>query len=476
MKRCTGSGFLLLAATILLAPSVAFAQQRVAPPAATPGTLLERSQSLLGLVLFLLLAFAIGRARGARIIAWRTLLWGMALQFIFAIFVLRTAPGRLFFQGVDAGVRALLGFAEQGARFIFGNLVKNNIPVGTPVADPLMSPVLEPSAWAGAGAFFAFNVLPTIIFFSSLLAVLYHTGIMRYVVGGLAWVMQRSMKTSGAETLSAAANIFVGQTEAPLFVRPFVPLATQSELLAIMIGGFANIASGVLGAYVQMLQDFVPDVAGHLLSASIISAPASLVVAKLMMPETEKSRTTGETPVTVEKVDANTIDAASRGAMEGLYLSLNVAAMLIAFIALVALLNAVLGWVGGRVGLPGLSFEWILAHVMAPLAWLCGIPWEQAQPVGTLLGIKTVLNEFVAYLDMQQRFLADPHFISTRSAIIATYALCGFANFASVGIQIGGISSLAPQRRGDLSRIGLLAMVGGTIASLMTACVVGMLI
>jgi concentrative nucleoside transporter, CNT family len=447
-------------------------------PADVAGTWLQRGQSLLGLIVFVLIAYLIGVMRGHRRVPWRIVGWGLGLQFLFALFVLRTWPGRKFFEAVDAGVRALLVFAQQGAGFVFGNLVHSNVPVGTPVdpAHPMMSPLLSSGDYANTGAFFAFNVLPTIIFFSSLLAVLYHLGIMRWAVGGMAWVMQRSMKTSGAETLSAAANIFVGQTEAPLFIRPFIVIATRSELMAIMVGGFSNIASGVLGAYVGMLRAYVPDVAGHLLSASIISAPAGLLVAKLMVPETDEPATADAARVKIAKVDVNTVDAAARGALEGLYLALNVAAMLIAFIALVALLNAILQAIGAPLGLPNLSFEWLIGWLMAPLAWLCGIPWEQAKPVGTLLGIKTVLNEFVAYADLSARFATDPNFLSPRSAIIAVYALCGFANFASVGIQIGGISSLAPERRGDLSRLGLLAMVGGTLASFMTACVVGMLL
>jgi CNT family concentrative nucleoside transporter len=287
--------------------------------------------------------------------------------------------------------------------------------------------------------------------------------------------MRKTMGASGAETLSTAANIFVGQTEAPLLVKPFLASATNSELMAIMVGGFANIASGVLVAYTEFLQDYIRDVGGHLAAACFISAPATLIVAKLMHPETETPVTAGEVKFKVEKVDANLIDAATRGTTEGMALAINVGAMLITFTALVALLNALVGWAGAKLGVPGLTIQKILGYAFAPLAWLAGVTWNEARPVGSLLGVKTVLNEFIAYLEMSESFRRDANFLSPRSALIATYALCGFANFASVGIQIGGISTMAPTRRHDLSRIGLLAMLGGAIASLMGACVVGIL-
>jgi CNT family concentrative nucleoside transporter len=288
--------------------------------------------------------------------------------------------------------------------------------------------------------------------------------------------MRKSMGTSGAETLSTAANIFVGQTEAPLIVKPFLSTATKSELMAIMVGGFANIATGVLVLYSDWLAPFVPNAGGHLALACFISAPATLIVAKLLMPETEHTKTAGDIPITVEKADANLIDAASRGTSEGLALALNVGAMLITFTALVALLNALIGWTGAQAGLPGLTMEKILGWILAPAAWLCGVDWESAPNVGSLLGIKTVLNELIAYSQMKDQLTANAAYLSPRAALIATYALCGFANFASVGIQIGGISTMAPSRRADLSRIGLIAMVGGAIASCMGACVVGVLI
>jgi CNT family concentrative nucleoside transporter len=303
--------------------------------------------------------------------------------------------------------------------------------------------------------------------------------------------MAKSMGCSGAETLSSAANIFVGQTEAPLMVKPFVAAATNSELMAIMVGGFANIASGVLGLYTVWLKPFVPDAAGHLAAACFITAPGSLLVAKLLVPETGVPETAAGVQFRVERIDANLVDAAARGTTEGLGLAINVAAMLISFTALVAMVDALLtsafgynafaGWFNAHhstqlslLHLP--TLEQFLGYVFRPLAWLCGVSWREAQAVGSLLGIKTVLNELIAYSKMKDALGADPNYLSPRARLLATYALCGFANFASVGIQVGGISTLAPNRRHDLSRIGLLAMTGGAIASLMAACVIGILV
>jgi CNT family concentrative nucleoside transporter len=339
-----------------------------------------------------------------------------------------------------------------------------------------MGNIQTPTAYANTGAYFAFTVLPTIIFFSALSTLLYYLGVLQPVVKGLAWVMQRTMKTSGSETLSATANIFLGQTEAPLFVRPFIARATKSELMAIMTGGFSNIASGVLAAYVAMLSGFEPQIAGHLLAASIISAPASLAVAKLLLPESEESETSGKVQLHVENQDANVIDSAARGAIEGLQLALNVGAMLMVFIALVAMLNALLGWIGSLFVIADLSLQLLLGYVCAPLAWLLGIPWHECDKAGSLIGIKTVINEFVAYLELAGKMGADASYLSPRSFLITAYALCGFANFSSIAIQVGGIGSMAPERRADLSRLGLWAMFGGAIASCMTACVIGILL
>ncbi|HEX8465198.1 MAG TPA: nucleoside transporter C-terminal domain-containing protein [Abditibacterium sp.] len=443
------------------------------------GTLAQKGQSALGLIVFVSLCFGIGQLRNRQLKPLlRTVLWGMALQFIFAILVLNT-PG--FFYAINEGVNALLNFSREGGKFLFGNLVDNNVPVGAPPAGAeTMGPILKPTSYAATGAFFAFNVLPTIIFFSALSTLMYYLGLLQPIVRGLSIIMQRTMGTSGSETLSGVANIFLGQTEAPLFVRPFISRATNSELMAIMTGGFSNIASGVLAAYVSMLAGFEPQIAGHLLSASIISAPAALVVAKLLIPESETSETMGNTRLHVENNDANVVDSAARGAIEGLQLALNVGAMLLVFIALVAMLNAFLGLIGGLFGFPTLSLQLILGYLLAPVAWLLGVPWENCAKVGSLIGVKTVLNEFVAYLQLATSMgaakTAGQTFLDPRSFLLAAYALCGFANFSSIAIQIGGIGSMAPQRRGDLSRLGLISMFGGAIASCMTACVVGILL
>jgi concentrative nucleoside transporter, CNT family len=437
------------------------------------GSASQRLQCLLGLVVFLGLSFAIGRPRyRSAPIPWRAIGWGLALQFIFAVIVLR-APG--FLEAINAAIDALLGFTKQGADMIFGALTERG---GAPVYS-----TTQPATQIGVartGSFFAFFVLPTIIFFSALTAILYHAGIMQWAVQGLAWVMSKSMKTSGAETLSAAANIFVGQTEAPLMVKPFLAAMTNSELMCVMVAGFANIATGVLGAYTGFLKDFVHNAGGHLAAACFVSAPAALLVSKLMVPETQTPTTAGGIQFKVERLDANVLDAAARGTFEGLTLALNVGAMLIAFTALVAMFNGILGWAGARLHVvPGgrpLTLERIFGWVFSPVAWLTGVSYEGSPKVGALVGVKTVVNEFVAYLQMSQSLAADPKWLSPRDALIATYALCGFANFASVGIQIGGISTMAPHRRQDLSRLALLAMIGGAISSHMTACVVGVLL
>lgn len=439
-------------------------------------TLWNRLQSFIGIFGLLGLAWLLSNKRSA--VDPRVVIWGTLLQLFFAAIILGTTPGRVVFAWMNDAVVVLLGFTERGASFVFGNLVHNNVPVGVPLGDPLMGPVVpgNQTGWANTGAFFAFNVLPTIIFFSSLMGVLYHLGLMQRVVNAMAGVMQKTMKTSGSETLAAAANIFLGQTEAPLCVKPYVPTMTNSELMAVMVGGFANVAGGVLAAYVGMLKGHFPDIAGHLISVSVMSAPASLVIAKIMFPETEQSLTRGQVKMNVEKIDANVIDAAARGAGEGMTLALNVAAMLMAFIALVAMLNWAIASVGGLLGYPGLSLELIFGYLFWPLAWLMGIPAADCATAGQLLGIKTVINEFVAYLRLSDMLQGPVQPMSDRSLIIVTYALCGFANFSSIAIQIGGIAGMAPTRRSDLARLGLRAMVGGSIATFMCAAIAGLLI
>jgi concentrative nucleoside transporter, CNT family len=445
----------------------------------------QRLVSILGLGVLLLIAWALSVDR--RGVPVRLIAWGLGLQFVFALFILRTRAGEAIFATVNDVIVSLLGFTIEGARFLFGNLVWNNVPVG--LGAPGNAPIAaDPVMVAGTGAFFAFNVLPTIIFFSSLMTLLYHLGVMQLAVKGVAWVMMRTLRTSGAETLSAAGNIFVGQTEAPLMIKPFVARMTMSELMAVMTAGFATVAGGVMAAYVGMLVAFFPDIAGHLLAASVMSAPAALVIAKIMYPEREEPVTRGSLRVEVESPDANVIDAAARGAGEGLTLALNVGAMLLAFIALVALFNALLGYLAdvSRLALllqnagvladgQRLTLELLLGWMLAPLAWVMGVPWQDAATIGSLMGVKTVLNEFVAYLQLSS-ILSGGTELSPRSIIIATYALAGFANFSSIAIQIGGIGGIAPSRRSDLSRIGLRAMIGGTLAAFMTATVAGILV
>lgn len=467
-----GVGLAEIGASIQEAPSLGAGAARELQAAGQATPLVHRLRSLLGLLLIGFLAWAFSTDR--KQIPWRVVVWGLSLQFVFALFILKTPVGAEIFSFLNTVVVALLGFTEAGARFIFGDLVYNFVPVGE--GEPGMAPMAEGSGLvARTGAFFAFNVLPTIIFFSSLMTLLYHLGVMQMLVKGMAWIMQKTMKTSGAETLSAAGNIFVGQTEAPLLVKPFVERMTRSELMAVMTGGFATVAGGVLAAFVGMLVAYFPDIAGHLIAASVMSAPAALVMAKMMVPEDGVPETRDTLGINPETPDVNAIDAAARGASEGLFLALNVGAMLLAFIALIAMGNALVGWGGGLVGFPDLTIEGILGAVLAPLAWFMGVPWADAPTVGSLMGVKTVLNEFVAYLQLSQ-ILGSGVALEPRSVIIATYALSGFANFSSIAIQIGGIGGIAPSRRQDLSQLGLRAMVAGSLAAFMTATIAGILI
>lgn len=438
--------------------------------------LAERLVGLLGIACMLGIAVAISYDR--RRIKWRLVGSALALQAAFGFLVLKTSGGRRFFEWVGGLITGLLTFQEQGARFVFGNLVQSNVPVGTPGPGG----ALDTAAGyvANTGAFFAFNVLPTIIFFSALMSVLYYLGIMQKVVTGIAWVMQRTLGTSGAETLSASGNIFLGQTEAPMLIKPFVGTMTRSELLTVMVGGFATVAGGVLAAYVGMLSGTFPNIAGHLLAASVMNAPAGLMLAKIIMPETE-------TPLTAAGVDtaggasalvaqeSGVIEAAANGAAQGVQLAINVAAMLMAFVALVALLNFLLGWAGGLAGFDQLSLQWILGQLLRPLAWVMGVPWADTAYVGGLIGLKTTLNEFVAYAQFASDLGAGVS-LQPRSAIILTYALLGFANFSSIAIQIGGIGGLAPERRSEIARYGLRAMIGGNLAAFISASLAGMLI
>lgn len=459
-----------------------------------PTTALARLQSLLGI--FLLLGFAWAMSTNRKKVPWRVIGWGLSIQFTFAVLVLKTTPGRWVFTQLNTGVRQLLSFTEEGSRFIFGSLVGNELQLvakdptvpfdaGTPV---VLDGYAEMDLVVSNGSFFAFNVLPTIIFFSALMAILYHLGIMQILVRGMAWIMFKTMRTSGAESLSAAANVFVGQTEAPLVVQPFIDKMTMSELHAIMTGGFATVAGGVMAAYVILLESIFPDIAGHLIAASIMSAPAALVISKIMWPESEATETQAgaQLKLTAGPDDpVNIIDAAARGANQGMKLAINVAAMLLAFIALVALANGILGGVGSALasagnhfgisvfsGLENLTLQGVVGYIFWPLAWAMGVPAAECTQVGQLLGVKTILNEFYAYF--QLRAVADG--LSYRSMVISTYALCGFANLGSIGIQLGGIGGIAPGRRSDLARVGLRAMIAGTLAAFLTANIAGTLV
>ncbi len=430
-------------------------------------------RGIIGLVVVTFLAFLLSSNRKA--IRWRLVLTGIAMQFVFAFLVVRTDIGREIFNAISKFFVFLFGFAGDGAQFVFGNLAKG-------------------SGEGSLGFFFAFQVLPTIIFFASLMAVLYYLGVMQRVVQGIAWVMARLLKTSGAESLDVAANTFIGQTEAPLVIRPYLSSLTQSELYTVMTSGMAHIAGGVLAAYVQMLavaltkSQSVPldqaqiQFAGNLLAACIMAGPATMVVAKMILPESEEPKTMGTVKVKLEKTYSNVIEAAAGGAGDGVRLALNVAGMLLAFIALIALINFVLGWFGNVSGLNAacqtnfgqpLSLELLFGLVFQFIAFAIGVPWKDALNVGSLMGIKLVLNEFVAYLRMADMVGAGQ--LSSKAIVIATYALAGFANFSSIAIQIGGLSPLAENRRSDIAKFGMKAVIGGTIATWMTAAIAGIL-
>ena len=473
---CLGAAALIVAGAAGADEPVGLAAA-IADKAVEPVSPWARLQSLVGIPILLGIAWLMSHDRSK--IPYRVIGWGLGLQFIFALLVLKTAPGEWLFDQLNVLVMTLLGYSTEGARFIFGSLVDHVVPVGTPDPTDPFGPLIPMSdaggapVLAGTGAFFAFNVLPTIIFFSALMAVLYHLGVMQLLVRGMGWVMSRTMGTSGAESLSAAANIFVGQTEAPLVIKPYVDDMTLSELNAVMTGGFATVAGGVMAAYVGMLSGVFPDIAGHLIAASVMSAPAALVIAKIMWPEDGIPRTAGDLTLDVPKQDINVVDAAARGAGEGLTLALNVGAMLLAFIALVALANGILGAGSSLAGLDTpLTLERILGVVFWPLAWAMGVPAAECAAVGELLGVKTILNEFVAYLKLAS--MSDG--LSRRSMIIVTYALCGFANLGSIGIQLGGIGGIAPNRRSDLAKLGVRAMIAGTLAAFLTANIAGTLL
>ncbi len=442
-------------------------------------------RGIIGLILLIGIAFALSNNR--RKINWRLVISGIGLQILFAIFIIKGdilaswwSPlgwPKLFFKWVSSFFVLVLNFTTEGAKFIFGNLA------------------ISPGQHGSLGMFFAFQVLPTIIFFASLMAILYQLGIMQRVVQAMAWIMAKIMGTSGAESLSCSANIFVGQTEAPLMIKPYLKGMTNSELLTIMTGGMATIAGGVMAAYVQILgNSFAQSMnlplqqaqlifATQLLGASVMAAPAAIVISKIIYPETQVSETSGTVRIKVEKLYTNVIESAAGGASEGLTLALNVGAMLIAFIALIALTNYVLVGLGNLLGINAylnhtygtpLNLQFVFGFVLQYLAYGIGVPWDHAMQFGSLIGTKVVLNEFVAYVDLG-KMIELKQLVNDKTIFMATYALCGFANFSSIAIQIGGISPLAPKRRGDLAKLGIRAVIGGTLATLMTATLAGIL-
>ncbi len=408
---------------------------------------------MLGIAVFVAAAWGISLDR--KRFPWRTAAAGLGLQFVLAFLVLRTEAGRAFFKWLDRGVDKLLSFSDQGVAMVFG---------------PLADKALLTAKWGPENAFiFVITVTGTIIIVSALCSLLYHYGILQVVVRGAAWVMRKVMGTSGSESLAAAANIFMGQTEAPLVVKPYLARMTRSELMALMVPGFASIAGGVLAAYVSFGID-----AGHLLTASVMSAPAALMMAKILLPETESSETAEGASAGIERETANGIDAVCHGATDGMKLAINVMGMLIAFVALVALLNYAISCGLRLAGIQNAApLQTLLGWINAPFAWLMGAPWKDCQLLGSILGERIVLNEFMGYLSLSKAQAAGA--ISARSSMIATYALCGFANFASIAIQIGGVGALAPQRRADLAALGMRAMAGGLLSCYCTASVASLL-
>jgi CNT family concentrative nucleoside transporter len=416
--------------------------------------------SLLGWITMIAVAWAISYNR--KLFPWRTVVWGVGLQFILALLILKTPWGGALFDFAGKVIQKLIQFSNEGCKFVFG-----------PLADESL---LTEKFGAGNSVIFAILVTGTIIIVACISSLLYHWGILQHVVRAIAWVMRKAMRTSGSETLSACANIFMGQTEAPLMIRPYVPRLTRSELMTIMVCGMAHIAGGVAAVYADMgRRAGYPNTAGHLLTASVLNCPAALMIAKILLPETEKSETAASAPATVPRTTTNSIDAVCRGASDGFHLALNVIAMLIGFIAMIALANYLVTWPQAHLGVSHpATLQTIFGWINAPFAWLMGVRAQDCFNVGQILGERVVLNEFVGFLDLTanaKQLALDP-----RSFTIATYALCGFANFASIAIQVGGIGSLAPERRGEMAKIGLRAMCGGLLAAYMTACLAGILL
>jgi concentrative nucleoside transporter, CNT family len=403
-----------------------------------------RFTGVLGILFILFIAWLFSTNR--RSIKLSTIAWGLGLQIVLGIFVLRVKSGQIIFQTLGYYAKHLLDFSYAGSTFVFGELGKSD---------------------SNLGLIFAFQVLPTIIFIAAFFAVLYHIGVMQLIIRVFAWLMTKIMGASGAESLNVAASIFMGQTEAPLTIRPFLSALTMSELMTVMTSGMAHISGGMMAAYIH--------VGGanptNLLTAVIMTAPGTLLMAKMWVPETQQALTAGRVEMPAMEKESNILGAIARGTLDGLQLALNVGAMLIVFLALLALLNAMMGWVHLHISWFPWSLQQVLGWVFAPIAWLIGVPWHDAAHIGDLLGLRMVTNEFVAFSELgTMKTALDP-----RTFTIATFALCGFANFSSIGIQIGGIGALAPDRRGDLARFGLRAMLAGTMANLMSASIVGIL-
>ena len=416
-----------------------------------------RFTGLLGIVAILSAAWLMSSHK--RDIKLRILFWGLTLQFAFAVLVLKTSFGAIF-QKIGVGVNAMLAYSSVGSEFVFG-------PLGTQSGK---FPAFLGGMYGGSVVFFAFQVLPIVIFIASFFSILYYLGVMQVLVKAMAIAMQRVFGASGAESLNVAASIFMGQTEAPLTIRPFIAGLTQSELFTIMVSGMAHVSGAVMAAYVAIAHVKIE----HLLTAVIMTAPATIMLAKMIMPEIDTPATAGKVEIKLEKSAVNVIDAAAQGAGDGLHLALNIGAMLIAFLSLIAMVNGILSWMHTLPYLGWLpeSLQTILGYLFSPLAWLMGVAWDDCASVGKLLGTRLVLNEFVAFLDLAQ---IRSH-MAERSITIATFALCGFANFSSIAIQIGGIGALAPSRKPDLARLGLRAVAAGSMANFMSACIAGMLL
>jgi len=428
-------------------PSANSAPRPTVPPVpqGAPRSIPQRLTGIFGIALILAIGFALSRNRGA--ISRRVVAWGVGLQLVFAVFVLRVPFGQTLFSGLGDAVKAILSFSYKGSEFVFGEIGKQQ---------------------SSLGVVFAFQVLPAIIFVSALFAILYYLGVMQLVVRAFAVLMNRVMGASGAESLNVAASIFMGQTEAPLTIRPFLPGMTRSELMTVMTAGMAHVSGSIMAAYIAFGIE-----ARHLLTAVIMTAPGTIMMAKILEPETETPETLGGVKVEIPRTDVNVVDAAARGTSEGLSLMLNVIAMLVSFVALIYLVDGGFSWVHGHV------FAWfpekvetVLGWIFSPIAWAMGVPWHDAGTIGGLLGTRMVLNEFIAYAQLGPlRGQLDPV-----SFTIATFALCGFANISSVGIQIGGIGALVPDRKHDLARLGFRAMIAGTLANFLSATLAGMLL